>query len=144
LYFPSDKLSQLFSRFCVTTDKEEFMNRTVSLIGAIVMLLVVIVVTKTLAQKSTDLQIARASTSENPQNENAVREEWEYLVVAGGNTTNLSASGSSSMRKEPKVQAFRENFVLGQNMDKLGAQGWELVSISGSPVDPVYYFKRRK
>jgi hypothetical protein len=122
------------------------MNRIVSLIGAILMLFVIVVAAKTLAQKPVDSQVARVNDSQNarPDDENTPREQWEYLVVAGGNTTNLSASGSSSMRKEPKVQAFRENFVLEQNMDKLGTQGWELISISGSPVDPVYYFKRRK
>jgi hypothetical protein len=122
------------------------MNRIVSLIGAILILFVIVIATKTLAQKPVDSQIARVNDSANasPDDENTSREQWEYLVVAGGNTTNLSTSGSSSMRKEPKVQTFRENFVLEQNMDKLGAQGWELISISGSPVDPVYYFKRRK
>jgi len=29
-------------------------------------------------------------------------------------------------------------------MDKLGAKGWELVTVTGSPADPIYYFKRRK
>jgi hypothetical protein len=147
LIFPAGKLSQLFFHFCVTTKKEEFMNRTISLIGTILILFVIVLAAKTLAQKPGDSQLARANDSENVRpgdDETIVREQWEYLVVAGGNTTNLSASGNPSMRKEPKVQAFRENFVLGQNMDKLGAQGWELVSISGSPVDPVYYFKRRK
>jgi hypothetical protein len=48
------------------------------------------------------------------------------------------------MRKEPAISAFRENFPLQQNLDKLGAKGWELLHVSGSPGDPVYYFKRRK
>ena len=34
--------------------------------------------------------------------------------------------------------------VVEQQMDKLGAKGWELVSVSGQPPGPVYYFKRRK
>jgi hypothetical protein len=68
---------------------------------------------------------------------------WEYLVVAGGNV-NLSSSGSATMRKEPAISAFRENFPLQQNLDKLGAKGWELLHVAGSPGDPVYYFKRRK
>jgi hypothetical protein len=29
-------------------------------------------------------------------------------------------------------------------MDKLGANGWELVAVAGPPTDPVYYFKRPK
>jgi hypothetical protein len=122
-------------------------NRTLILTCMVFMLVIVAVVTRSLAQKPDDGLSASASAVVNaaPDDEDtAVRDPWEYLVVAGGNTTNLSSSGSSSMRKEPKVQAFRENFVLEQNLDKLGAQGWELISVSGQPGDPVYYFKRRK
>jgi hypothetical protein len=67
---------------------------------------------------------------------------WEYLVVSGG-TVNLSPSESGSMRKE--TGAFsRESFPLEKNLDKLGAKGWELVSVTGSPADPIFYLKRRK
>jgi len=67
---------------------------------------------------------------------------WEYLVVQGG-TVNLSPSDGGSMRKEPGAFS-RESFPLEKNMDKLGAKGWELVTVSGSPADPIFYFKRRK
>ena len=67
---------------------------------------------------------------------------WEYLVVQGGNL-NLSPSESSSMRKEPGAFT-RESFPVEKNMDRLGAKGWELVTVAGSPADPIYYFKRRK
>jgi hypothetical protein len=67
---------------------------------------------------------------------------WEYLVVQGG-TVNLSPSDGGSMRKEPGP-FNRESFPLEKNLDKLGAKGWELVTISGSPADPVFFFKRRK
>ena len=67
---------------------------------------------------------------------------WEYLVVQGG-TVNLSPSDGGSMRKEPGAFS-RESFPLEKNLDKLGAKGWELVTASGSPADPIYYFKRRK
>jgi hypothetical protein len=70
---------------------------------------------------------------------------WEYLVVQGG-TVNLSPSDSGSggsMRKEPGAFS-RESFPLEKNMDKLGAKGWELITVSGSPADPIFYFKRRK
>jgi hypothetical protein len=70
---------------------------------------------------------------------------WEYLVVQGG-TVNLSASdggSGGSMRKEPGAFS-RESFPVEKNMDKLGAKGWELVTVTGSPADPIYYFKRRK
>jgi hypothetical protein len=70
-------------------------------------------------------------------------EKWEYLAVAGPSTTNFSLTGNPSMRKE--ASSFgREAFVLEQHMDKLGASGWELVSVAGPPTDPAYYFKRRK
>ena len=67
---------------------------------------------------------------------------WEYLVVQGG-TVNLSPSDSGTMRKEPGAFG-RESFPLEKNLDKLGAKGWELVAVSGSPGDPVFYLKRRK
>jgi hypothetical protein len=67
---------------------------------------------------------------------------WEYLVVQGG-TVNLSGGDGGSMRKADG--AFnRESYPLEKNMDKLGAKGWELVTVTGSPADPIYYFKRRK
>jgi hypothetical protein len=69
------------------------------------------------------------------------REEWEYLVVSGGNV-NLSPTGSSTMRKEPGAFS-REWFPIEHNLDKLGAKGWELVAVAGSN-DPVYFLKRRK
>jgi hypothetical protein len=124
------------------------MTRRIStFIGAILMALIVAVAANTFGQKADDSHTVKANDTEvakvNAEDETVAREQWEYLVVAGGNT-NLSPSGSSSMRKEPKQQAFRENFVLAQNMDKLGAQGWELTSVAGSANDPVYYFKRRK
>lgn len=74
---------------------------------------------------------------------NAATEQWEYLVVAGANS-NLTAPSNPSMRKEPPGPFGREAFVLEQDMDKLGAKGWELVSVSGAATEPIYYFKRRK
>jgi hypothetical protein len=74
----------------------------------------------------------------------AKSERWEYLAVAGPSTTNLTATGEPRMRKEPAVPFGREAFVLEQHLDKLGANGWELVAVAGPPTDPAYYFKRRK
>jgi hypothetical protein len=48
------------------------------------------------------------------------------------------------MRKLEERIFAREGFVLEQHLDKLGAQGWELVSVAGPAQDPVYYFKRPK
>jgi hypothetical protein len=73
----------------------------------------------------------------------AAAEKWEYLAVAGPSTTNFTPTGNPNMRKED-VPFAREGFVLEQHLDKLGAKGWELVSVAGSPMDPVYYFKRQK
>lgn len=79
-------------------------------------------------------------------NEPSAELQWEYLVVAGGNV-NLSTSGNEqygSMRKQPDGSFGREAFALERNLDKLGAKGWELVTVSGTPTDPVYYLKRPK
>lgn len=67
---------------------------------------------------------------------------WEYLVVQGG-TVNLTGSDGGSMRKEPGAFS-RESFPLERNLDKLGAKGWELVTVAGSPADPIFYLKRKK
>ncbi|MDQ3013631.1 MAG: hypothetical protein M3X11_23370 [Acidobacteriota bacterium] len=72
--------------------------------------------------------------------------QWEYLVVSGGNTniTSMTSDQFSTMRKQPDGSFGREAFVLERNLDKLGAKGWELVSVQGNPNDPVYYLKRSK
>ncbi|HEY8458966.1 MAG TPA: hypothetical protein VIM99_01225 [Blastocatellia bacterium] len=70
--------------------------------------------------------------------------EWEYLIVSGG-SANLSTSGNEdypSMRKQQDTSFNQEYFPLERNFDKLGAKGWELVSVYGPPHDPVYFFKR--
>jgi len=97
-----------------------------------------LIVTAAIAVISTfGLAQSQASANDGPP-----AEQWEYLVVAGG-TVNLNPSDSSTMRKAPGAFS-RENFPLEQNMDKLGAKGWELVTVTGAPADPVFYFKRRK
>jgi len=76
----------------------------------------------------------------------ATATQWEYLVVGGG-SANLSTSGNENypgMRKQPDNSFNREFFPLERNFDKLGAKGWELVSVYGAPNDPVYFFKRAK
>ena len=72
--------------------------------------------------------------------------QWEYLVVSGGNVniSSMSSDQFSTMRKQPDGSFSREAFVLERNLDKLGAKGWELVSVNGAPNDPVYYLKRSK
>jgi len=71
--------------------------------------------------------------------------QWEYLVVSGG-SANLSTAGNENYPNTRKQSdnSFREYFPLERNFDKLGAKGWELVSVYGAPNDPVYFFKRVK
>ena len=73
-----------------------------------------------------------------------VPERWEYLAVAGPTTTNFTATGNPNMKKLEDGIFAREGFVLEQHLVKLGALGWELVSVAGRDLDPVYYFKRPK
>jgi hypothetical protein len=78
--------------------------------------------------------------------EGAAETQWEYLVVSGG-SANLSTAGNEnypSVRKQTDTSFAREYFPLERNFDKLGAKGWELVSVYGPPNEPVYFFKRVK
>src|SRR4051794_10305745 len=88
----------------------------------------------------------RARTEDEPDTQTTSAESanrWEYLVIAGG-TTNTTPTGNASMRKEPGMSSMRESFPVESNLDRLGARGWELVSVGGAPGDPMYYMKRRK
>jgi hypothetical protein len=88
--------------------------------------------------------IAVAVVRTSGQEDKFVGDQWEYLAVAGPSSTNLTATGNPRMRKEPNAAFGREAFVLEQHLDKLGANGWELIAVAGPPTDPAYYFKRRK
>ena len=104
-------------------------KRTLFIALAACLAVITVVVVKTMGQEE-----AAANATE----------QWEYLAVAGPSTTNFTPTGNSRMRKETNGSFGREAFVLEQHLDKLGAHGWELVAIAGSPNDPAYYFKRRK
>lgn len=70
--------------------------------------------------------------------------EWEYLVIAGGRN-NLSSTGSTSkLAKIAMESGWRENYPLEMNLDKLGAEGWEVVTVTMMQNEPVYYLKRVK
>jgi hypothetical protein len=112
--------------------KNEALIRISKIVALLVLAVAVLAVVKSKAQDETNSK------------PNAATEEWEYLAVAGPSTTNLTPTGNSRMRKEPNVPFGREAFVLEQHLDKLGANGWELVSVAGPPTDPAYYFKRKK
>jgi hypothetical protein len=92
----------------------------------------------------TALVTQTAGKGRGDQGDSAAGERWEYLVVSAASGTNFAPSGNASMRKDTSGGFGREAFVLEQQMDKLGRRGWELVSISGPPSEPVYFFKKRK
>ncbi len=114
----------------MTTRSDNLVRTSLLTVGLIVVVALVAGVRTTGRTKSDD--------------EKAPTEKWEYLAVAGPSSTNFTPTGNSSMRKEPNVPFGREGFVLEQHLDKLGANGWELITVAGPPTDPVYYFKRRK
>ena len=113
--------------------KESEILKRVSLVAVIFCLAVICVaVVKTTGQE------------ENSGGDGVAVEQWEYLAVAGPSNTNFIPTSTPRMRKEPNSSFGREAFVLEQHLDKLGANGWELIAVSGSEKDPVYYFKRRR
>ena len=112
------------------SNKKETFIRVSKVVAALLFAVAVVAVMKTKGQEETK--------------SNAAADQWEYLAVAGPSTTNLTPTNNPRMRKEPNVPFGREAFVLEQHLDKLGANGWELVSVAGPPTDPAYYFKRRK
>jgi hypothetical protein len=70
-------------------------------------------------------------------------EQWEYLALAGP-VSGLTPANKEPLRKEPGGSFTREAISLEQHLDKLGANGWELIAVAGPPTDPAFYFKRRK
>jgi hypothetical protein len=108
---------------------EEPMKPRILILGAILLAVAAIALTtRSLAQRDSG--------------DSAAGDRWEYLVVSGG-SVNLLPSGSSSMRKADG--AFpREAFPLEQNLDKLGAKGWELVAVTTTTAEPSFFFKRRR
>jgi len=114
------------------TQNNEARIRISKLVALLIVTVAVLAVVKSRAQDETNART------------NAAADQWEYLAVAGPSTTNLTPTGNPRMRKEPNVPFGREAFVLEQHLDKLGANGWELVSVAGPATDPAYYFKRRK
>ena len=88
--------------------------------------------------------VMKTKGQEEDGNNSVTTERWEYLALAGPSTSNLSPTNNPRMRKEPAAAFGREAFVLEQHLDKLGANGWELVAVAGPPTDPAYYFRRRK
>ena len=112
------------------------MKRTLLISAAVVLLIV------------TAGMAAQRSRGKNAEkgDETSSGEQWEYLVVGGGNV-NFSTFGNDQypgMRKMPEGTFRAESFPLERNLDKLGAKGWELVTVMGNPNDPIFYLKRHK
>ena len=90
------------------------------------------------------ITVVKTSGQEENSGDGAAGEQWEYLAVAGPSNTNFVPTTTTKMRKEPNSAFGREAFVLEQHLDRLGANGWELITVAGAERDPVFYFKRRK
>lgn len=89
--------------------------------------------------------LSAVKTEQRPDDpERSGIDRWEYLVVANPNRTNFSPTGNPSMRKEEGGSFGHEAFVLQQHLDRMGLKGWELITVSGTPNDPIFYFKRPK
>ena len=86
--------------------------------------------------------VKTAGQGKNRPKDAVYLEQWQYLVVAGPSNTNFEPTGNPNMRKHEGSFA-REGFVLETQLDKAGAEGWELVSVAGPPQNPIYYFKKR-
>ena len=114
----------------MNTRKEKLVRSSLLVAGLIVVAVLVAVV--------------RTTGQSNYETDNGAKEQWEYLAVAGPSTTNFTPTGNPRMRKESNSGFGQEAFVLEQHLDKLGANGWELVTVAGLPTQPVYYFKKRK
>jgi len=113
-------------------EKHLVLRRTSPLVAGLLVVVGSIAVVKTTGQETPN------------SSDRTANEQWEYLAVAGPSSSNFTPTGNTRMRKEPSVPFGREAFVLEQHLDKLGANGWELVAVAGPPTDPAYYFKRRK
>lgn len=84
--------------------------------------------------------VVRRATSAQERERATV--EWEYLIVAGGNVSFGPGSGGPG---RPKQKEFSmEAVTVERNLDRLGADGWELVSVYGAPNNPTFYLKRSK
>ena len=80
-----------------------------------------------------------ALAASGQKSDSATEERWEYLVVGGGNVS-LVPTGSPGQGKQ---KVFRnESTVVERNLDVLGKEGWELVSVGGTPNEPAFFLKR--
>lgn len=90
----------------------------------------------------TTIAFAQQRSSRAKDTDNKI--EWEYLVIAGGRNNLSSAGTSSKLAKLGLESGFRENYPLEMNLDKLGAEGWEVITVTLTQTEPIYYLKRVK
>ncbi len=83
------------------------------------------------------------ATQRSSRDKESDKTNWEYLVIVGGRQ-NLTSSGNNKMAKLALDSSFREHFPLEANLDKLGAEGWDLVTVTMARDEPIYYLKRLK
>jgi hypothetical protein len=124
-------LSGMFERKVFMIKNRELLNQTALLAALLVVAAAAFTVMKASGHEVTEVKQQSAT------------EQWEYLAVSGP-STGLTPIDNPRLRKEPNVSFGREAFALEQLLDKLGANGWELVAVAGPATDPAYYFKRRK
>lgn len=83
--------------------------------------------------------LAWSTTASRGQERSGV--EWEYLIVAGGN---VNFPGGGGPGKNKQKEFAQEAVTVERNLDRLGAEGWELVAVYGAPNNPTFYLKRAK
>jgi hypothetical protein len=106
------------------------LTRASVVVGLLVLAIAVFTVVKTKGQATNEKRSDAA-------------EQWEYLALAGP-VSGLVPANKDPLRKAPGGAFGREAIALEEHLDKLGAEGWELIAVAGPPTDPAYYFKRRK
>lgn len=109
---------------------KRILTRASMVVGLLVLAVAVFAVMKTKGQPTN-------------QTGTGATEQWEYLALAGP-VSGLTPADKEPIRKERIGSFGREAISLEQHLDKLGANGWELIAVAGPPTDPAYYFKRRK
>jgi hypothetical protein len=109
---------------------KRILTRAVVVVGLLVLAVAVFAVMNTKGQATN-------------QTGSAATEQWEYLALASP-VSGLIPANKEAIRKEPSGSFGREAISLEQHLDRLGANGWELIAVAGPPTDPAYYFKRRK
>ena len=75
-----------------------------------------------------------------PKGEGSADVQWEYLIVAGGQLS-VDSSGYGRGRKQKVFPA--EASAVERNLDSLGEEGWELVTVTGTN-QPAFFLKRPK